>query len=42
MTPAAQTEFAKDPVFGYTSSDLKQWVEEKTAGRFPAAEVASI
>ena len=42
LVPAAQTEFARDAAFGYTHSDLKQWVEEKTGGRFPAKEVISI
>ncbi|HEY5504455.1 MAG TPA: four-carbon acid sugar kinase family protein, partial [Sedimentisphaerales bacterium] len=42
LTPAAKTEFARDAVFGYSSSNMKQWVEEKTGGRFPAKEVASI
>ena len=27
LVPAAQTEFARDAAFGYTHSDLKQWVE---------------
>lgn len=42
LTPAAETEFAKDPTFGYGSSDLKAWVEEKTAGKYPAHGVTSI
>jgi uncharacterized protein YgbK (DUF1537 family) len=42
LVPAAETEFAKDPTFGYGSSDLKAWVEEKTAGRYPASGVTSI
>ena len=42
LVPAAQTEFARDAAFGYTHSDLKQWVEEKTGGRFPAKDVISI
>lgn len=40
--PAAQTEFARDDVFGYRTSNLRKWVEEKTAGRVRAQEVASI
>src|SRR6266849_838839 len=42
LVPAADTEFARDAVFGYQASDLRQWVEEKTAGRIPAQAVASV
>ena len=42
LVPAAQTEFAKDPDFGYTHSDLREWVDEKTAGRIRANAVACI
>lgn len=42
LIPAGQTEFARDAAFGYRASDLRQWVEEKTAGRVRADEVASI
>lgn len=42
LVPAALTPYARDGVFGYQSSDLRQWVAEKTAGRFAADEVASI
>ncbi|CAI5522745.1 unnamed protein product [Closterium sp. Naga37s-1] len=42
LVPAAQTEFAKDAAFGYSRSNLKQWVEEKTGGARSAADVASI
>ena len=42
LLPVGQTEFARDPVFGYRSSDLRSWVEEKTEGRIRAAEVASV
>jgi uncharacterized protein YgbK (DUF1537 family) len=41
-TPAGETEFAKDATFGYRSSDLRDWVEEKTAGQVLAADVVSI
>ncbi|WP_395145225.1 four-carbon acid sugar kinase family protein [Armatimonas sp.] len=41
-TPAAQTPFAQDAVFGFRSSNLREWVEEKTAGRVKASEVASL
>jgi uncharacterized protein YgbK (DUF1537 family) len=39
LVPAAQTAFARDPVFGYASSRLPDWVEEKTAGRVLASAV---
>ena len=42
MIPVAQSEFAKDASFGYRSSDLRDWVEEKTGGRIPRDEVATI
>ncbi|XWS50840.1 hypothetical protein CRYUN_Cryun12cG0124300 [Craigia yunnanensis] len=42
LVPAGDTEFAKDAAFGYKSSNLREWVEEKTAGRIPASSVASI
>eukprot|EP00850_Spirogloea_muscicola_P008837 SM000048S16549 [mRNA] locus=s48:290297:303770:- [translate_table: standard] len=42
LVPAGQTEFAKDAAFGYKSSNLQQWVEEKTQGAVAASEVASI
>jgi uncharacterized protein YgbK (DUF1537 family) len=42
MIPVSQSEFARDASFGYRSSDLRDWVEEKTAGRIPRDEVATI
>jgi uncharacterized protein YgbK (DUF1537 family) len=42
LIPAAETPFARDAAFGYHSSDLRQWVAEKSAGRVPASEVAAI
>ncbi len=39
FTPAAETEFAKDATFGYGSSDLREWVAEKTGGRIGADQV---
>ena len=42
LVPAGETEFARDASFGYASSDLRLWVEEKTAGRVPASEVVSV
>ncbi|XP_047315983.1 uncharacterized protein LOC124919708 [Impatiens glandulifera] len=42
LVPAGETEFAKDASFGYKSSNLREWVEEKTRGRVQASNVASI
>ncbi|MGB6607002.1 MAG: four-carbon acid sugar kinase family protein, partial [Atribacterota bacterium] len=42
LVPIGQTEFARDSVFGYKSSNLKEWIEEKTAGQYPAGKVISI
>jgi len=42
LTPAGQTEFARDSAFGYRASNLRQWVSEKTDGRVHAGEVISI
>ncbi|MFT4225945.1 four-carbon acid sugar kinase family protein [Micropruina sp.] len=40
--PVGETEFARDATFGYRSSDLRDWVAEKTGGRVPADQVATI
>jgi uncharacterized protein YgbK (DUF1537 family) len=40
--PVHTTAFARDGLFGYGSSDLARWVEEKTGGRIAAASVARI
>ena len=42
LIPAAQTPYAQDPVFGYRHSDLREWVEEKTAGKHRRSGVVSI
>ncbi|HEX9372618.1 MAG TPA: four-carbon acid sugar kinase family protein, partial [Roseiflexaceae bacterium] len=42
LVPAGETEFARDAVFGYRASNLREWVAEKTGGRIPAPNVASI
>jgi uncharacterized protein YgbK (DUF1537 family) len=42
LTPAAQTEFAQDPTFGYRHSDLREWVAEKTGGKVEADAVVSV
>jgi uncharacterized protein YgbK (DUF1537 family) len=41
-TPVGKSEFAKDLVFGYQNSDLKEWIEEKTNRNFLAENVVSI
>ena len=40
--PVGETPYAKDKTFGYKSSNLKDWVEEKTKGKIKKEEVASI
>jgi uncharacterized protein YgbK (DUF1537 family) len=42
LVPAAKTEFARDRVFGYASSNLRDWVSEKTGGQIAARDVTSI
>lgn len=42
LVPAAETSYARDAVFGYSQSDLRCWVAEKTEGRLSAAAVLSI
>ncbi|MDQ3568209.1 MAG: hypothetical protein M3397_09030 [Actinomycetota bacterium] len=42
LIPAGLTEFASDHSFGFASSDLKEWIAEKTGGRVPASDVVSI
>ena len=42
LIPAADTAFAKDVVFGYRNSNLKQWVEEKTRGRISGTSVQTL
>jgi uncharacterized protein YgbK (DUF1537 family) len=41
-TPAGATEFARDAAFGYRSSDLKEWIDEKTSGRWKPAEIDAV
>jgi len=38
--PVAETEFASDPVFGYHSSDLRDFVREKAGAGRPVVSVA--
>ncbi|WES63840.1 four-carbon acid sugar kinase family protein [Microbacter sp. GSS18] len=42
LLPAARSEFARDATFGYRSSSLAAWVEEKSDGRIPAGSVRVI
>jgi uncharacterized protein YgbK (DUF1537 family) len=42
LVPAAETPFAQDAAFGYRNSNLRDWIEEKTAGRVLARDVVSI
>src|SRR5512139_227342 len=42
LVPSAETEFARDSVFGYRSSNLRDWVEEKTGGCIRSKDVLSI
>lgn len=42
LVPAADTEFAKDKTFGYTKSLIPEYIEEKTNGRYKAADVTCI
>ncbi|ATG53020.1 hypothetical protein CFK38_16970 [Brachybacterium vulturis] len=37
--PVGDSEYAADATFGYTSSDLRHWVEEKSQGHTRAADV---
>ncbi|MDA8212891.1 MAG: hydroxyacid dehydrogenase [Clostridia bacterium] len=42
LIPAAETEFARDSVFGYRNSNLGLYIEEKTGGRIAVRDVISI
>ncbi|GAC1376921.1 MAG: four-carbon acid sugar kinase family protein [Ktedonobacteraceae bacterium] len=42
LLPAHETPFARDPVFGYKSAYLPDWIEEKSSGRWQARQVVSI
>lgn len=42
LIPAGETEFAKDRTFGYRSSNLAAYIEEKTNGAYPKAQTVSI
>lgn len=42
MVPAGETPFAQDKVFGYRSSNLKDWVEEKYGGHIAPDRIHSL
>lgn len=42
LIPVGETEFAGDKTFSFRSSDLRDYVEEKTQGAFLAKDVATI
>lgn len=42
LVPAGETEFAGDRTFGYKSSHLGEWIEEKSKGGFKKEEVTYI
>jgi uncharacterized protein YgbK (DUF1537 family) len=42
LVPAGETEYARDGFFGYRSSHLPSWVEEKTRGSVSAGSVLTL
>lgn len=42
LVPAGETEFAKDRTFGYTKSNMGEYIEEKTNGEFKAESTTYI
>lgn len=42
LIPVGESEFANDRTFGFTNSDLKLWIEEKTKGKYTADHVKSV
>ena len=42
LLPVGESEFARDATFGYNSSDLRDYVEEKSKGRWIAGDVVRI
>ena len=42
LTPAGDTEFAQDATFGYASSNLRDFIAEKSGGTITADEVHSV
>jgi uncharacterized protein YgbK (DUF1537 family) len=42
LVPVGETEFARDPAFGYTASDLREFVADRSGGAIGRDDVASI
>ena len=42
LIPAAETPFARDAAFGFSNSNLRKWIEEKSMGKIKADQVVSI
>jgi uncharacterized protein YgbK (DUF1537 family) len=42
FVPVGRTEFARDTSFGYTASELREFIAEKSGGRMRAADVVNI
>lgn len=42
LIPAAQTAYAKDSYFGFSNSNLSQWVEEKTRSKIKSDQVTCV
>ncbi len=42
LNPVGQTEFARDPAFGYSSSNVREWIVEKTNGKVRLDQVATV
>lgn len=42
LTPAGETEFAKDKTFSYTKSNMAEYIEEKTKGQFKKESVTCV
>lgn len=42
LVPAGETEFARDPAFGYRASNLREWVLEKSGGQVRADALFSV
>jgi uncharacterized protein YgbK (DUF1537 family) len=42
LIPAAETEYAVDATFGYTHSNLRDWVSEKHAGKVAPSDVGHV
>ena len=42
LIPCSETEFAKDKTFGYHSSNLKEYIQEKSKGQIAKEDVLSV